>query len=78
MQREDEQRLRIELIETQIARLRQEMKMESRKFALSIVLAIVAAIGVIIALTIEQRGADKAEKAGEILGVGPEIIALME
>lgn len=47
---DDERQLRIDLMTIQIERLRQEMRMESRKFAVQFVLALAAAVGVGIAL----------------------------
>jgi hypothetical protein len=43
---DEEQRLRITLMTTQSERLRQEIKMENRKFVVQFVVAIVAALGV--------------------------------
>jgi hypothetical protein len=45
-----EQALRIDLMTIQIERLRQEIKMENRKFAVQLVLAIATALGVGIAI----------------------------
>ena len=45
---DEEQRLRIDLMTIQIERLRQEIRMENRKFAVQIVL--VAALGVGVAI----------------------------
>jgi hypothetical protein len=45
-----EQALRIDLMTIQIERLRQEIKMENRKFLAQAVLAIAAALGVGIAI----------------------------
>ena len=45
-----EQELRIDLMAIQIERLRQEIKMENRKFAVRLVVAIAAALGVGIAI----------------------------
>jgi hypothetical protein len=45
-----EQELRIDLMTIQIERLRQEIKMENRKFALQAIIAITAALGVGIAI----------------------------
>lgn len=51
MSEEDEERkLRIDLMTIQIERLRQEMRMENRKFVVQIVLALTAAVGVGVAL----------------------------
>ncbi len=48
---EDEERdLRIELMTTQIERIRQEIKMENRKFLVSTLLAIAAALAAGVAL----------------------------
>ena len=47
---DEEQRLRIDLMTIQIERLRQEIRMENRKFAVQIVLALVAALGVGVAI----------------------------
>jgi hypothetical protein len=47
---EAEQRLRIDLMTIQIERLRQEIRMENRKFAVQIVLALVATLGVGVAI----------------------------
>lgn len=48
---EDEERgLRIDLMTIQIERLRQEIRMENRKFFVQLVLAITAALGVGIAI----------------------------
>jgi hypothetical protein len=43
---DEEQRLRITLMTTQSERLRQEIKMENRKFVVQFVVAIAAALGV--------------------------------
>jgi DNA-binding transcriptional regulator YiaG len=45
-----EQELRIDLMTIQIERLRQEIKMENRKFAVQLAIAIAAALGVGIAI----------------------------
>ena len=45
-----EQRLRIDLMTIQIERLRQEIRMENRKFAVQLVLALTAALAVGVAL----------------------------
>jgi hypothetical protein len=45
-----EQELRIDLMTIQIERLRQEIKMENRKFIAQVVIAIAAALGVGIAI----------------------------
>jgi hypothetical protein len=47
---DEEQRLRIDLMTIQIERLRQEIRMENRKFAIQIVLALVAALGAGVAI----------------------------
>jgi predicted type IV restriction endonuclease len=47
---DEEQRLRIDLMTIQIERLRQEIRMENRKFAVQIVLALVAALGAGVAI----------------------------
>ena len=47
---DEEQRLRIDLMTIQIERLRQEIRMENRTFAVQIVLALVAALGVGVAI----------------------------
>jgi len=48
---EDEERqLRIDLMTIQIERLRQEMRMENRKFVVQLILALTAAVGVGVAL----------------------------
>jgi hypothetical protein len=45
-----ERQLRIDLMTIQIERLRQEMRMENRKFVVQLVLALTAAVGVGVAL----------------------------
>jgi hypothetical protein len=47
---DEERRLRIDLMTIQIERLRQEMRMENRKFVVQLVLALTAAVGVGVAL----------------------------
>lgn len=47
---EEERQLRITLMSTQIERLRQEIRMENRKFLVQLLLGIAAAIGVGIAI----------------------------
>lgn len=47
---DEETRLRITLMTTQTERLRQEIKMENRKFIVQFVIAITAALGVGIAI----------------------------
>lgn len=46
----EEQRLRIVLMDTQIERLRQEIKMENRKFVVQAILALTAALGLGVAI----------------------------
>lgn len=50
MLNDEDKRLRSKLMATQEERLRQEIRMENRKFVVQFVLAIVAAVGVGIAL----------------------------
>lgn len=50
MSDEEERQLRIELMQTQIERLRQEIKMENRKFLVQLLIGTAAAIGVGIAI----------------------------
>lgn len=50
MSDDEERQLRIDLMTIQIERLRQEIRMENRKFFIQLVLAITAALGVGIAL----------------------------
>lgn len=50
MSDDEERHLRIDLMTIQIERLRQEIRMENRKFFVQLVLAITAALGVGIAL----------------------------
>lgn len=50
MSDDEERQLRIDLMTIQIERLRQEIRMENRKFFVQLVLAITAALGVGIAL----------------------------
>jgi hypothetical protein len=45
-----EHQLRVDLMTIQIERLRQEMKMENRKFVVQLVLALAAAVGVGVAI----------------------------
>ena len=45
-----ERQLRIDLMTIQIERLRQELRMENRKFVVQLVLALTAAVGVGVAL----------------------------
>lgn len=47
---DEERQLRIDLMTIQIERLRQEMRMESRKFIVQIALALTAALGVGVAI----------------------------
>jgi hypothetical protein len=47
---DDERQLRIDLMTIQIERLRQEIRMENRKFVVQLVLALTAALGVGVAL----------------------------
>ena len=47
---DDERQLRIDLMTIQIERIRQEMRMENRKFIVQLVLALTAAVGVGVAL----------------------------
>jgi hypothetical protein len=50
MTEDDERQLRIDLMTIQIERLRQELRMENRKFAVQLVLALAAAVGVGVAI----------------------------
>ena len=50
MTEDEERQLRIDLITIQIERIRQEMRMENRKFVVQLVLALAAAVGVGVAL----------------------------
>jgi hypothetical protein len=47
---DEERRLRIELMVTQTERLRQEIKMETRKFAVQLVLGIAACLAAGVAI----------------------------
>jgi len=47
---DEEQRLRIELMTIQIERLRQEIRMEKRRFTVQIILAAIVLIGVGVVL----------------------------
>lgn len=47
---DEERQLRIDLMTIQIERLRQEIRMENRKFVVQIALALTAAVGVGVAL----------------------------
>jgi hypothetical protein len=47
---DEERQLRIDLMTIQIERLRQEIRMENRKFVVQLVLALAAAVGVGVAL----------------------------
>lgn len=47
---DEDKRLRSELMTTQIERLRQEIRMENRKFVLQIIITITAAVGTGIAI----------------------------
>jgi len=47
---EEERELRIALMNTQIERLRQEMRMENRKFLVQLTIGLAAAVGVGIAI----------------------------
>ena len=50
MSEDEERQLRIDLMTIQIERLRQEMRMENRKFVVQLILALTAAVGVGVAL----------------------------
>ena len=50
MASDDEDQLRVELMSTQIERLRQEIRTENRKFIVSVIVAIAALLGAGIAL----------------------------
>ena len=50
MANEDEGQLRVELMSTQIERLRQEIRTENRKFIVSVIVAIAALLGAGVAL----------------------------
>jgi hypothetical protein len=47
---DEERELRIVLMQTQIERLRQEIRMETRKFVVQAIIALAAAVGVGIAI----------------------------